>query len=513
MHVRGSWLGVSLSRRIHALPAAMAMLLAIGFGPVLAGVCASTASGEITEYPAEVSALNNNLGGGPQEIAAGPEGDLWFTDGGSSVYRFSPSEGKVVKQFGAVLGSAPNDITAGPDNNIWFTEGSGGVSGGGASIGRIVTAKEELQELPVPSLGEAKPALDGITVGPDHNLWFTDVAENEIGRITTAGVVEQFALPAGNVLGQQGGGNSETAADSIAAGPGGEVWFTEPGSHAIGVISTEGHFLHQFPVSPADSPSGIAEGPDGDMWFTDPITPWEIGRMTPAGEVSEFPAPSAPWSIVKGPDGNMWFTQSNGADAGLGCIIPTGQITLHPEPTTGGNPDGITVQEGSIWFAELNADKLGRLSPVACGATSAPLAPILSGLSETAKTWREGNALAHASRKSKKKILPLGTTFSYDLNEPASVTFTFTEAASGRKVGITCVAQTNKNKKMQRCTRTVLAGTLTFSAHAGTNTVRFEGPISTSKKLRPGSYTLVVTATASGEHSTPSTLHFTIANS
>lgn len=207
-----------------------------------------------------MSALNNNLGGGPQEIAAGPEGDLWFTDGGSSAYRFSPSEGKV-KLIEAVKGSSPNGITVGPDNNIWFAEGSGGVSGGGASIGRIVTAKEELQEFPVPSLGEAKSGLDGITVGPDHNLWFTDVAENEIGRITTAGVVEQFALPAGNVLGQQGGGNAGTAADSIAAGPGGEVWFTEPGSHAIGVISTEGHFLHQFPVSPPIHPGASLKDP------------------------------------------------------------------------------------------------------------------------------------------------------------------------------------------------------------------------------------------------------------
>ena len=147
------------------------------------------------------------------------------------------------------------------------------------------------------------------------------------------------------------------------------------------------------------------------MWFTDPITPWEIGRITPAGGVTEFPAPSGPWSIVKGPDLNMWFTEGGSStEAGLGCITPTGQIALHPEPTTGGNPDGITVQGGSIWFAELNADKLGRLSPVVCGATSAPLAPILSGLSETAKTWREGNAPAHVSRKSKKKTPPLGTT-------------------------------------------------------------------------------------------------------
>jgi hypothetical protein len=92
------------------------------------------------------------------------------------------------------------------------------------------------------------------------------------------------------------------------------------------------------------------------------------------------------------------------------------------------------------------------------------------------------------------------------------VTFTFTEPASGRRVGKKCVAQTKKNKKRPRCTRTVTAGTLTFSAHAGTNKVRFEGPITTHKKLRPGSYTVLVTAAASGKRSTTGTLHFTIAN-
>ena len=44
------------------------------------------------------------------------------------------------------------------------------------------------------------------------------------------------------------------------------------------------------------------------------------------------------------------------------------------------------------------------------------------------------------------------------------------------------------------------------------NKVSFEGLISKHKKLKPGSYTLLLTATASGEHSTPSTLHFTIAH-
>jgi hypothetical protein len=135
----------------------------------------------------------------------------------------------------------------------------------------------------------------------------------------------------------------------------------------------------------------------------------------------------------------------------------------------------------------------------------------LSGLSETAKIWREGNSVARISAKKKKKKLPLGTTFSFSLNRSASVRFTFTQPAGGRKVAKKCVAQTNKNKKKHRCTRTVTAGTLTFSARAGTNKVRFEGLISKHKKLKPGSYTLQVTATASGERSTTRTLHFTIA--
>ena len=42
--------------------------------------------------------------------------------------------------------------------------------------------------------------------------------------------------------------------------------------------------------------------------------------------------------------------------------------------------------------------------------------------------------------------------------------------------------------------------------------MHFEGLISKHTKLKPGSYTLLVTATASGKHSTTGTLHFTIAN-
>jgi hypothetical protein len=134
--------------------------------------------------------------------------------------------------------------------------------------------------------------------------------------------------------------------------------------------------------------------------------------------------------------------------------------------------------------------------------------PRLTGIHESVKRWREGSALAHVSANKK---LPVGTTFSFNLNESASMAFTFTKSASGHKIGRTCVAQTKK-KKERGCTRTIAAGTLMLSAHTGLNRVSFDGLISKHKKLSPGSYTLHIVATASGQHSTPSTLHFTIAN-
>jgi hypothetical protein len=81
---------------------------------------------------------------------------------------------------------------------------------------------------------------------------------------------------------------------------------------------------------------------------------------------------------------------------------------------------------------------------------------------------------------------------------------------AGRKVGKKCVAPSRKNRRRHHCTRTVTAGKLTFAGHAGTNKVFFDGVISKHAKLKPGSYSLHLTASAAGGHSATSTLHFTI---
>ena len=141
-------------------------------------------------------------------------------------------------------------------------------------------------------------------------------------------------------------------------------------------------------------------------------------------------------------------------------------------------------------------------------ATTSTL-PKITAAHESAARWREGNKLAQISRRKKKP--PVGTTFSFLLNEQATVTFSFTQRVSGRKVRGKCVAKTRSNHQRKGCKRTLTPGTLSFTGRSGTNKVVFQGRISRHKKLRPGRYTLVITAiNATGQKSAPQRLIFTI---
>jgi hypothetical protein len=140
--------------------------------------------------------------------------------------------------------------------------------------------------------------------------------------------------------------------------------------------------------------------------------------------------------------------------------------------------------------------------------TPASAPPNVTGATESNHIWREGKSSATFSRKHRP---PIGTTFTFTLNEQAHVTLAFTQRLPGRKVNGKCVSQTKRNRRKGACTRTVTRGALSFTGHSGTNNVSFQGGISHSKKLAPGTYTLVITATNSaGQHSTAGPLSFTI---
>src|ERR1700733_12776761 len=85
--------------------------------------------------------------------------------------------------------------------------------------------------------------------------------------------------------------------------------------------------ISEYLTAPGNGPWAIATGPDGALWFTE-LQANKIGRITTAGPITEFAAPTAssgPRSIVAGPDGALWFTEE-AADK-IGRITTSGTIS------------------------------------------------------------------------------------------------------------------------------------------------------------------------------------------
>src|SRR5260370_28737820 len=118
----------------------------------------------------------------------------------------------------------------------------------------------------------------------------------------------------------------------------------------------------------------ITTGPDGAIWFIEIIPNIQsgtlvgkIGRITPAGQISEFPVPTRSnlLGITAGPDGNLWFTELQSGK--IGRITPTGTISEFPLPTSESTSAFITTgPDGAIWFPE-------RISNIAHLPSSFPL--------------------------------------------------------------------------------------------------------------------------------------------
>jgi hypothetical protein len=200
-------------------------------------------------------------------------------------------------------------------------------------------------------------------------------------------------------------------------------------------------------------------------------------------------------------------------------LVATGQGV---EPTTaqapitasvGGLASGTTyhfrlVVQNGVGTA-YGADRTFTTAPPPI-VPAAPTTPKLTNATQSHARWREGSKLAALSRKSRKKA-PLGTTFSFTLDQQSTVRFAFTQQVGGRKVAGKCVAQSKKNRRKRSCKRTLTRGTLTFAAHAGANKLAFQGLIARSKKLPLGRYTLLITASnKAGQRSRAQALHFTI---
>ncbi len=173
----------------------------------------------------------------------------------------------------------------------------------------------------------------GITTGADGNVWFVDRRVDSIGRLTLSGKLTEFAMPTKGL-----------SPEFITTSHAGSVWY---GSYAtFGRVGVDGT-LTEYPSSTIFFPYSLTVDAQDDLWFADSNA---IGRRTPSGVVTLFPAPASQGyandlgSIVVGPDGNLWCFQEVEQD--LLRMTPTGQYTVFPIAADLGLAAG---PDGNLW--------------------------------------------------------------------------------------------------------------------------------------------------------------------
>jgi hypothetical protein len=92
--------------------------------PVMLAVLALSVPAAIADPVGQITEFSAGPGSFPHEgIAAGPDGNQWFTDNGETpaIGRVTPS-GQITEFSTGLNGAYPEGIMAGPDGNVWFTD-------------------------------------------------------------------------------------------------------------------------------------------------------------------------------------------------------------------------------------------------------------------------------------------------------------------------------------------------------------------------------------------------------
>ena len=145
-----------------------------------------------------------------------------------------------------------------------------------------------------------------------------------------------------------------------------------------------------------------------------------------------------------------------------------------------GGSSGIGTADRYTFVAPATTPSTSSSTPVL-----APTKPSLTGFSESASRWRRGRGLPQISSAGG---VPLGTTFSFSLNEPGHRDPLLHPVRAGpsrqRQVRCPLTRQRGQAEVQARGERRLVF----LAGHAGLNKVRFQGRLSSARTLKPGTY-------------------------
>lgn len=262
---------------------------------------------------------------------------------------------------------SPDDIVAGPDGNLWFTES------GVDRIGRI-TPGGTITEFTTPTQ-DSNPT--GIAVGSDGNLWFTESGTNDIGRITPAGVITEFSTKNLDL----------SSTDKMVQGPGGNVWFVafdSDGNNEIARVNTAGK-VTAYPLN--SYPTDLTVGPDGNVYVAAEGEIDRVDA-TGTPTVFTIPDGSDAYAITAGPDGAFWFASDGVNQLERMTAAGTFQAFSLPEPgATDGSEVSIgaltTGPDGNLWFTDDQAPQVGYINVTNALLASGASVTVTAGAAST----------------------------------------------------------------------------------------------------------------------------------
>jgi virginiamycin B lyase len=228
---------------------------------------------------------------------------------------------------------------------------------------------------------------DGIVLGPDGHIWFTEfcgdggcsfdeLGPGGIGRVNEGGSVTEL------IGGKAPGFNARSGPDGITSA-GGRVWVGEcstPGRlgqviQGDKVSEMTGGVRTGFAVDSVSCNEGaLTTAGNDDVWFTGYSDPGRVSEVINRGTVRAlvggvtpgFSSNRGPTEITHGPNGRVWFTEGNDP-GGVGRVNGDGTVTeltggVTPGFTKNAGPYGITTgPDGHVWFTE-QLGGIGRLN-------------------------------------------------------------------------------------------------------------------------------------------------------
>ncbi|MFB9832962.1 Vgb family protein [Actinoallomurus acaciae] len=362
----------------------------LGCAVIAGGAVLSPAAGAQAAEPhvVEYGPLPTGPISGACEVEFDLKGRLWVEQYLAGQFaRMDPQTGRFTEFNTPMPLSVPGGEEVGQDGAIWSTEVTGN------SLLRIDPDSGAMRELRLPWANALSvKALDlplhvglglanDISKGPDNAMWFTLGGLGSVGRIDmTTHTMTRYRLP--TALGAE-----QALFGIIKPGPGRTMVTDMPLENKVYSINVDTKEVTSYTMpTPLSFPLGVTTGPDGAIWVTEELA-MKLARIDPAtGKITEYPLLGAngllsgllngisignplpiPGPIVTGSDGRLYFPLNFAGSVGLGNRMAsfdpaTHKIATYPTPSSLSSPcDLNNEQAGSIWFAELTANKVGRL--------------------------------------------------------------------------------------------------------------------------------------------------------